>query len=79
VFEQAAALERRDPARASELYRSLEAEGDSWSQNSLYARGRLSASQGNATQARAVLTRYLERFPHGSNAEDARAVLQRLK
>jgi hypothetical protein len=79
VFEQAAALERSDPARASELYRSLEAGGDSWSQNALYARGRLAASRGNAVEARVVLSRYLERFPHGSNAEDARAVLQRLK
>lgn len=79
VFEQAAALERSDPTRASDLYRSLEAGGDSWSRNALYARGRLSASRGNVGEARALLSRYLERFPRGSNAEDARTVLQRLK
>jgi hypothetical protein len=79
VFEQAAALERSDPARASELYRSLEAGGDSWSQNALYARGRLAASRGSASEARAILALYLERFPRGSNAEDARAVLQALR
>lgn len=79
VFEEAAALERSDPTRASELYRSLEAGGDSWSQNALYARGRLAASRGNAVGARALLALYLQRFPRGSNAEDARAVLQRLR
>jgi transmembrane sensor len=79
VFEEAAALERSDPTRASELYRSLEAGGDSWSQNALYARGRLAASRGNAAGARALLALYLQRFPRGSNAEDARAVLQRLR
>lgn len=79
VFEQATALERSDPARASELYRSLEAGGGSWAQNALYARGRLEASRGNRVEARRLLERYLELYPRGSNAEDARAVLRRFK
>jgi hypothetical protein len=79
IFEQAAALERRDPARAAELYAELESRGDSWAQNALYARARLEASRGNRGEARRLLERYLERFPRGSNAEDARAVLQRLR
>jgi hypothetical protein len=79
VFEQATAMERTDPARASELYRTLEAGADSWAQNALYARGRLEASRGNHAEARRLLGRYLERFPRGSNAEDARAVLKRLR
>lgn len=79
VFEQATLLEQRDPARASQLYRSLEAGADSWAQNALYARGRLEASRGNRAEARQLLGRYLERFPRGSNAEDAKAVLQRLR
>ena len=79
VFEQATALERSDPARASQLYRALESGGDSWAQNALYARGRLAASRGNPVEARRLLEQYLERFPRGSNAEDARAVLRRLR
>jgi ferric-dicitrate binding protein FerR (iron transport regulator) len=79
VFERATALERSDPARASQLYRSLESGADSWAQNALYARGRLAASRGNAGEARRLLEQYLERFPRGSNAEDARAVLRRLR
>jgi TolA-binding protein len=79
VFERATALERSDPARASQLYRSLELGTDSWAQNALYARGRLAASRGNPAEARRLLERYLERFPRGSNAEDARAVLRRLE
>ena len=79
VFEQAALLERSDPARASKLYASLESRGDSWAQNALYARGRLEATRGSTGEARRLLEQYLERFPNGSNAEDARAVLSRLR
>jgi TolA-binding protein len=79
VFEQATALERSDPARAARLYRTLEAGAGSWAQNALYARGRLEASRGNPGEARRLLEQYLERFPRGSNAEDARAVLRRLR
>jgi hypothetical protein len=79
VFEKATALERSDPQRASELYGTLEAGGDSWAQNALYARGRLQASRGNRVEARRLLERYLEQYPSGTNAEDARAVLKRLR
>jgi hypothetical protein len=79
VFEQATALERSDPGRAAQLYRSLEAGNDTWAQNALYAHGRLAAAHGNTKEARRLLERYLKRFPEGSNAHDARAVLQRLR
>jgi hypothetical protein len=79
LFEQATTLERSDPARASQLYAELQSGTDSWAQNALYARGRLEATRGNRDLARRLLGRYLERFPHGGNAEDARAVLGRLK
>lgn len=79
MFEQATGLERGDPARASELYGTLESGGDAWAQNALYAHGRLEASRGNRDAARRLLERYLERFPRGGNAEDARAVLLRLR
>jgi hypothetical protein len=79
TFEEATALERSDPERALSLYGTLESGSDSWAQNALYARGRLQASRGNAVEGRRLLERYLERFPRGANAEDARAVLKRLK
>jgi hypothetical protein len=79
VFEQATLLERTDPERASKLYGTLDSRGDSWAQNALYARGRLEATRGNRGEARRLLGLYLDRFPNGSNAEDARAVLKRLK
>jgi hypothetical protein len=79
VFEQATVLERSDPTRASELYGTLESGAGSWAQNALYARGRLEASRGNRAEARLLLEQYLERFPNGTNAEDARAVLRRLR
>jgi hypothetical protein len=79
VFEQGTALERGDPARAAQLYSTLESGGDSWAQNALYAHGRLEAARGSSAAARRLLTSYLERFPQGINAEDARAVLQRLR
>ncbi len=79
IFEQAAALERGDPGRAARLYGTLESGTDSWAQNALYAHGRLEASLGNRAGARRLLERYLARFPRGSNAEDARAVLERLR
>jgi hypothetical protein len=79
VFEQATLLERTDPERASKLYGTLDSRGDSWAQNALYARGRLEATRGNRVEARRLLELYLDRFPNGSNAQDARAVLKRLK
>jgi hypothetical protein len=79
VFEQATLLERTDPERASKLYGTLDSSGDSWAQNALYARGRLEATRGNRVEARRLLELYLGRFPNGGNAEDARAVMKRLR
>lgn len=78
-FEAAAGLERSEPARAEELYRSLENGSDSWAQHALYAHGRLEAARGNTAQARQLLERYLIRFPKGPNSADARSVLDRLR
>jgi hypothetical protein len=57
----------------------LDAGRDSWAQNALYARGRLQASRGNRVEARRLLERYIEQHPNGTNAEDARTVLKRLR
>jgi FecR protein len=78
-FEQAARLERSDPARALALYRSIGSGADSWAQNAHFAQGRLEAARGSRAEARRVLTAYLARYPQGANADDARAVLERLR
>jgi hypothetical protein len=77
-FEAATRLEAKQPAQAIELYRRLEASGGSWAQNALFARGRLHAERGSAAEARRALRQYLQRFPRGPNAEDARMLLDRL-
>lgn len=78
-FEEAARLERTDAAQASALYRALAAGSGSWAQNALFAGGRLEAARGNPVEARRLLEQYLARFPKGANADDARAVLERLR
>jgi hypothetical protein len=79
LFDRAARLEARDPAGAARGYEELERRDGAWAANALFARARLEADRGHAAAARALLGRYLERFPRGSNAEDARALLRRLR
>jgi hypothetical protein len=79
LYEEAAQLEVSDPARAIALYRQVVARGDSWLADALFAQGRLEAARGANAQARATLTEYLARFPHGSNADDARLLLDRTR
>jgi hypothetical protein len=78
-FEQAARLERADPAQATAIYQALESGSDSWAQNALYAHGRLEAARGSTARARQLLERYMARFPKGANRDDARALLERLR
>jgi hypothetical protein len=79
LYEAAAQLEVSDPARAIALYRQVVARGDSWLADALFAQGRLEAERGAHAQARATLTEYLARFPRGSNADDARLLLERTR
>jgi hypothetical protein len=78
-FEAATRLERSEPGRAVQLYRGLENGAGSWAMNALFAHGRLEAARGNRAEARRILSQYLERFPQGGNAQDARMLLGRLK
>jgi hypothetical protein len=79
LYETAAQLEVSDPGRAIALYREVVARGDSWLADALFAQGRLEAERGAHAQARATLTEYLARFPRGSNADDARLLLDRTR
>lgn len=78
-FEAAAQLEAKQPARAIQLYRGLEAGSSSWARNALFAHGRLEAARGNKAEARRILSQYMSRFPRGPNAQDARMLLERLE
>ncbi len=78
-FESAAALEVRDPLAAFRIYRELASGSGPWAANALFAEARLSAERGQRDAAHALLSAYLERFPAGPNADDARALLGRLK
>jgi hypothetical protein len=76
-FEQAAAHEASDPERALRIYRGLAAEQGAWAANALYAMGRLEMDRGHAQTARRLLQRYIDEYPNGANAADARALVAR--
>ncbi len=75
-FELAARLESSDPARALNIYRELSRSGGPWAANALYAQARLSMESGQDAEARRLLSRYLKRYPRGTNAADARRLLE---
>lgn len=79
LFEQATKLERNAPDRALATYRELAGKGGAWGMNALFAAGRLEADRGHRAAARELLRRYLERYPGGPNAADARAVLDHMR
>ena len=76
-FETAASLEKSDPARALSMYEKLARGTGPWAENALFAEARLDADRGDRTTAHALLERYLQRYPDGVNAADARELLQR--
>jgi hypothetical protein len=78
VYEQAAGLEARDPARAGQLYRRLAMREGRWAPLALFALGRLAHDRGDHAAARSTLELYLRRHPRGDNAADARALLTNL-
>jgi transmembrane sensor len=75
LFELAAQLEVRDPVAALRIYGELAGGDDGWAASALFASARLEAERGLAPQARALCDSYLQRFPRGPNADDARALL----
>ena len=77
-YRAAARLESTDPDAAVAIYRELSKAGGPWASPALYAMGRLQADLGQNTAARSTLERYLERYPSGANAQDARSLLEQL-
>lgn len=76
-FDRLSLLERRDPQRAIEGYLEISQGSSKWSPVALYAAGRLAFDRKDK-RAKRLLGSYLERFPNGTNAEDARDLLSRL-
>jgi hypothetical protein len=79
VFESAARSERTRPDDAAALYRQLVSGNTAWAGSALFALGRLEADRGRRPEATRLLEEYLARYPRGINADDARALLQRLQ
>lgn len=71
-YERAASLERTDPVEARAIYLRLSERGGPWAPNALFAAARLASERGHAVEAQRLAKQYLERYPKGPNAEDAR-------
>lgn len=78
AFAAAAALEAQAPDRALAAYLALAEAAPAWADAALFAAARLAFDRGDRARARSLAERYLRRFPHGRNALDARALLERL-
>ena len=78
AYAAAAALEASDPAAALAAYQALAARRGPWAANGLYAAARLAFERGDHGRARTLAQRYLRAYPQGSNAADARTLLERL-
>jgi len=76
-FDRASRLEATQPEAALRIYRELSGKRGPWAPNALYAAGRLELERQRAQRGRALLERYLKRYPQGANAADARELLER--
>jgi hypothetical protein len=79
AYESAARIEKTRPDDAAALYRGVIAGGTAWSSSALFALARLEADRGHRDGAQRLLNDYLTRYPRGLNADDARALLQRMQ
>jgi len=77
-YERLATLEPNDPAVALTGYLALARGTSRWADLALYAAARLAADR-HDRRAETLLGIYLQRFPDGANAADARQLLARLK
>jgi hypothetical protein len=76
-FNRAARLESKNPRAALAIYRDLARGKGPWAANALYAEARLELELGHTERSKRLLSRYLERHPHGLNAADVRELLER--
>ena len=78
-YDRAAAIESTHPDEALSIYRELASGTDSWAMNALYAEARLELERGNKDAARKRFADYLQRYPTGPNANDARELSAKLQ
>lgn len=78
-YDRAAAIEATHPDEALSIYRELASGTDSWAMNALYAEARLELERGNKDSARKRFAEYLQRYPTGPNANDARELSAKLQ
>jgi hypothetical protein len=76
-WEAAVRAEVTDQNAALRAYEEIERGGGPYAGTALFARARLLGELGRRREARDALLRYLERYPGGPNADDARELLQR--
>jgi transmembrane sensor len=77
-YERLAALEPKTPAAALDGYLALARGTSRWADLALYAAARLAADH-HDRRAEALLGIYLQRFPKGANAADARQLLAHVR
>ncbi|HEY4244692.1 MAG TPA: FecR family protein [Kofleriaceae bacterium] len=78
TYAALAGLEARDPDAAIAGYLAIADRAGPWAEVSLFAAARLAADQRDS-RAPALLGRYLQTYPEGANATDARELLERMK
>lgn len=78
-YDRAITLEASHPDEALAIYRALASGNDSWAMNALYAEARLELERGNKENARKRFAEYLQRYPAGPNANDARELSTKLQ
>ncbi|HEX8108090.1 MAG TPA: hypothetical protein VF516_10210, partial [Kofleriaceae bacterium] len=77
-YDRLAALEPTSPAAALKGYLALARGTSRWADPALFAAARLAADR-HDPRAETLLGVYLQRFPGGANAADARQLLARLQ
>jgi hypothetical protein len=78
-YQAAESLEASDPAAAIATYDALVREGGPYAAPALVAACRVELEQHHTERARALCERYLAEHASGINAEDARALLARMR
>jgi transmembrane sensor len=77
-YDRLAALEATSPGAALDGYRALARGTSRWADPALFAAARLAVDR-HDVRAETLLGIYLQRFPSGANAADARQLLVRLR
>jgi hypothetical protein len=77
-YERLAGIEPKRPAAALDGYLTLARGTSRWADLALFAAARLAADR-HDRRAETLLGIYLQRFPHGANAADARQLLDHLR